>query len=105
MNDVARLSYRTVKNRLHETGLKARQHVQKSQIHHAIFQKDNTRPHVACVTMNHLRQHNVTVLPWSSNSRDLSPIEHIWDILARRVQNRIITPCNLDMLFNALVEE
>ncbi|GFY23667.1 transposable element Tcb2 transposase [Trichonephila clavipes] len=45
----------------------------------ALFQQDNARPHTARVSQVCLR--TVTTLPWS----DLSPIEHIWDHLGRRV--------------------
>ncbi|GFW33857.1 transposable element Tcb2 transposase [Trichonephila clavipes] len=49
----------------------------------AIFQQDNTRPHMAKVSQDCL--HTVTALPWPSRSPDLSPIEHIWDHLGLRV--------------------
>lgn len=49
----------------------------------AIFQQDNARPHTARVSQDCLR--TVTTLPWPARSPDLSPIEHIWDHLGRRV--------------------
>ncbi|GFW20304.1 RNase H domain-containing protein [Trichonephila clavipes] len=48
-----------------------------------IFQQDNARPHTARVSQDCLR--TVTTLPWPARSPDLSPIEHIWDHLGRRV--------------------
>ncbi|GFS65379.1 transposable element Tcb2 transposase [Trichonephila clavipes] len=49
----------------------------------AIFQQDNDRPHTARVLQDCLG--TVTILPWAARSPDLSPIEHIWDHLGRRV--------------------
>ena len=50
------------------------------------FQQDNARPHVARVCMDFLATNHVNVLPWPAYSPDLLPIEHIWDILDRKVQ-------------------
>ncbi|GFW77218.1 transposable element Tcb2 transposase [Trichonephila clavipes] len=49
----------------------------------AIFQQDNARPHTARVLQSCI--HTVTTLPWPARFSDLSPIEHIWDHLGRRV--------------------
>ncbi|GFX66084.1 transposable element Tcb2 transposase [Trichonephila clavipes] len=49
----------------------------------AIFQQHNARPHMAGVSQYCLS--TVTILPWFVRSPDLSPIEHIWDHLGRRV--------------------
>ncbi|GFX42101.1 transposable element Tcb2 transposase [Trichonephila clavipes] len=49
----------------------------------AIFQQDNARPHASRVSQDFL--HTVTTLSWPARSPDLSPIEHIWDHLGRRV--------------------
>ena len=63
-----------------------------------ILQLDNARPHSLpkCSTAN-----NVHVLPWPARSADLSPIEHLWDILDRRVH----PPQTLQELFLALQNE
>ncbi|GFT67833.1 transposable element Tcb1 transposase [Trichonephila clavipes] len=51
--------------------------------HEPFFQQDNARPHKARVSQDCLR--TVTILPWPARCPDLSPIEHIWDHLGRRV--------------------
>ena len=49
------------------------------------FQDDNTRPHRARVVTDFLQQQNVQHMDWPACSPDLSPIEHAWDELGRRV--------------------
>jgi transposase len=48
---------------------------------------------------------NVSVLPWPAKSPDLNPIEHIWDLLDRRVRAMAIPPRKIWELAGALVEE
>lgn len=70
-----------------------------------VFQQDNARPHVARVCREFIRQNNIEVLPWPARSPDLSPIEHLWDVLDRRVRERRPPPQNLRELGVALQEE
>ncbi|GFW67043.1 transposable element Tcb1 transposase [Trichonephila clavipes] len=49
----------------------------------AIFQQDNAQAHTARVLQDCLR--TVTILLWPAGSRDMSPIDHIWDNLRWRV--------------------
>lgn len=67
------------------------------------FQHDNARPHVARVVTDILVQRNVDVLPWPAVSPDLSPIEHVWDEMERRLRRQPNQPLTLDQLAQALV--
>ena len=49
-----------------------------------LFQQDNARPHTARISQQALR--GVQMLPWPAYSPDFSPIEHVWDLIGRRLQ-------------------
>jgi hypothetical protein len=70
-----------------------------------VFQHDNIRCHVVCVCQDFLNQNHIRVLPWPALSPDLSPIEHVWDELGRRVCHRQNPPETLQELHDALVHE
>ncbi|UYV80571.1 Transposase [Cordylochernes scorpioides] len=48
-----------------------------------LYQHDNARPHTASISQQALQ--DVQMLPWPPYSPDLSPIEHVWDIIGRRL--------------------
>lgn len=70
-----------------------------------LFQHDNAPAHSARAVSTFLDNNNVNVLPWPSRSPDLSPIEHMWDCLGRRIRNRANPPVNLRQLEQALQDE
>uniref|UniRef100_A0AAZ3Q6Q2 Tc1-like transposase DDE domain-containing protein n=1 Tax=Oncorhynchus tshawytscha TaxID=74940 RepID=A0AAZ3Q6Q2_ONCTS len=69
------------------------------------LQHDNATSHTVRSVRDFLQDRNVSVLPWPAKSRDLKPIEHVWDLLARRVRASAIPPRNVQELAGALVEE
>jgi transposase len=61
-----------------------------------VYMDDNTRPHA------YLQSEPVTSVPWPAMSSDLNPIEHIWDMLGRRILARELPVQNIRQLEAAL---
>ena len=61
-----------------------------------VYMDDNTRPHA------YLQSKPVTSVPWPAMSSDLNPIEHIWDMLGRRILARELPVQNTRQLEAAL---
>ncbi|CAH2000175.1 unnamed protein product [Acanthoscelides obtectus] len=66
------------------------------------FQQDNAR-HVARVTIDFFQHNDVTLLPWPPRSPDLSPIEHVWYMMGRRLLNLQRPPQTLEALREELM--
>jgi len=49
-------------------------------------------------------EYNIQLLLHPSNSPDLNPIEHVWDMMGRRLRNLKRSPANLQELERALHE-
>ena len=71
-----------------------------------IFQDDNARPHRASRVTEKVREAGIDTLPWPARSPDLSPIEHAWDELGRRVRGSYPhPPSSLNQLSLRLKEQ
>ena len=55
------------------------------ELQNALFQQDNALLHIAHRTMQFLEDADVDILPWPPRSPDLNPIEHVWDMMGRRL--------------------
>ncbi|KAI3369224.1 hypothetical protein L3Q82_007497 [Scortum barcoo] len=128
------VSAQTVRNRLHEGGMRARrpqvgvvltaQHRagrlafarehQDWRIRHwctgwligpgFLLMQDNARPHVAGVCQQFLQDEGIDAMDWPARSPDLNPIEHIWDIMSRSIHQRHVAPQTVQELADALVQ-
>ncbi|GFT06549.1 transposable element Tc1 transposase [Trichonephila clavipes] len=65
----------------------------------AVFQQDNAHPHLAKTVKSYLDSQQVQLLPWPAYSPDMSPIEHVWDIVGRRLTRDIRPVASTDELW------
>ncbi|GFW44370.1 DDE_3 domain-containing protein [Trichonephila clavipes] len=70
-----------------------------------LFMDDNASPHHANIVDECLQSENVTRMDWPAYSPNLNPIEHVWDMLGRRIAARQPPPSCLPELRRALLDE
>ena len=71
----------------------------------SVYMDDNARPLRPRAVTAYLQSKAVTSVPWPAMSPDLNPIQHIWDILGRRIQAREHPVENIRQLEAALHRE
>nr|GBL91521.1 hypothetical protein AVEN_51963-1 [Araneus ventricosus]GBL91551.1 hypothetical protein AVEN_134454-1 [Araneus ventricosus] len=71
----------------------------------SILMDDNARPHCARLVDNFLFNEGILRMDWSAYSSDMNPIEHVWDILGRRVAGRLSPPETIQQLESSLLQE
>ena len=69
----------------------------------ALFQHDNDPKHSARLTSAFLKKKKVKVIEWPSMSPDINPIEHLWGVLKRKVEQR--QPSSRSQLKEVISEE
>ncbi|GJJ67920.1 putative transposase [Entomortierella parvispora] len=64
-----------------------------------IFQQDNASIHTARIIKDYFSEQQLTVLEWPANSPDLNPIENLWAIIKRQLDEFKVRPKNFDELW------
>ncbi len=69
------------------------------------FQQDNAPCHKAQIISDWFLEHDneITLFKWSPQSPDLSPIEHLWDVVEREIHIMDVQPTNLQQLRDAIM--
>ena len=70
-----------------------------------ILMVDNATAHRARIVNAFLDEQGIQRMYWPAQSPDLNPLEHVWDMLQRRIQARNPQLTTRIELTNALVEE
>ncbi|GFX36702.1 transposable element Tcb2 transposase [Trichonephila clavipes] len=78
---------------------------ERSQYRRAGWMDDNARPHRARLVENMLGAETIQRMEWPACSLDLNPIEHVWDVLGRRIAARPRPLATVRDLEIALLEE
>jgi hypothetical protein len=52
-----------------------------------------------------LQQEAVQTIPWPAMSPDMNPIEHVWDFIGRKINQRIPKCQNIDELRTDILQE
>ncbi|GFW59659.1 transposable element Tcb1 transposase [Trichonephila clavipes] len=69
-----------------------------------LFMDDNAHLHRANIVDEGLQSEDITRMDWPAYSPDLNPIEHVWDMLGRRIADRQLPPTRLPELRRALLD-
>ncbi|KAG0820392.1 hypothetical protein G6F17_012430 [Rhizopus arrhizus] len=72
--------------------------------HQVIFQHDNDPNHTSKVVKEYLQKQSYTVLQWSAQSPDLNPIENMWSLLKRRLNDYETAPKGMNELYERVTK-
>ncbi|GFV08766.1 ATP-binding cassette sub-family G member 1 [Trichonephila clavipes] len=70
-----------------------------------LFVDDKARPHRANIVDECLQSEDITRIDWPAYSTNINPIEHVWDMLGRRIAACLPSPICLPELWRTLLDE
>ncbi|GBO26489.1 hypothetical protein AVEN_140022-1 [Araneus ventricosus] len=71
----------------------------------SVLKEDNARPHRARIVDNFLFDKGLLRMDWPAYSPDMSPVEHVWDILGRKVAGSLSPPGTIPQLEISLLQK
>jgi hypothetical protein len=71
----------------------------------SMFMDDNARPHRARIVQHVLQQEAVQTITWPAMSPDINPIEHVWDFIFQKINQRNPKCQNIYELRTAILQE
>jgi DDE superfamily endonuclease len=70
-----------------------------------VFQQDDDPKHTSKTVINWLQAQRFELMKWPAQSSDLNPIENLWAIVKKRLENYQTAPGNMDELWGRVQAE